>query len=182
MDTSVTIYPKIKKVFGTLLKQKQVYTHSRRFLHILMVLTLIFNCLKANSQKKTRICYNIPSIVQKKIAVYIDKSKSNENFYVILQHQNDTTSILLSSYNKSFNKLLYLLANTNRYIKISGTKDLPLLLNSDLLFSEILHSIKNSGRENEIISNTEVNPGGYSIIYKGVYQDIKIIKEEYLQY
>jgi hypothetical protein len=134
------------------------------------------------SQSKDSINYFIPDIISKQISNYLKEEKTDAKYYAILQEQNDTTSILISSYNGSFEKLVYLIKNTNRYIKVSSSQTLPLLLHSDLLFSEKLHSVRNKGKGNEIISHTDINAGGYSIIYKGLYQDITIIQSKYFQF
>jgi hypothetical protein len=172
-----------KKYFETHLRQKPAYINKAAVIFLISCITLLSIVpLKANAQLKGPINYFIPKVITFKIIDYLKAAKPNDHYYAILQNQNDTTSILISSYDRSFTKLIYLIANTNRFIKISPNVMLPLLLHSDLLFSDLLHSVRNEGKENEIISHTDVNSGGYSIIYRGGHQNETIIKTEYIQY
>jgi hypothetical protein len=142
----------------------------------------VFSIEKSFAQQKSRISYVIPEIVNVEIDNYLKTKKSNETTYIVLQNQNDTTSILVSTYDENFSQLAYLINNTNRYIKVGVNKLIPVLLRPDFLLSDNLHVIKNKGSEYEAMSNTLIGASGYLIVYKGFYHDAKLIKAEYFQH
>ena len=145
-------------------------------------LLLLASTLNTYCQNKEHINYVIPDVVNIKIENYIKENESNKQVYATLQYQNDTTSILISTYDASFKQLAYLISNTNRYLNVDSMTTIPLLIESDLLFSGNLHMIKNKGKYNEVFSHTSVNASGYLIVYKGMYADVLIVKAGYFQY
>jgi hypothetical protein len=155
---------------------------------IIVVINLIINLIPSVSfgQSKDSIKYFIPDVIVEKISEGLKSEKAQPKIgkYIVLSHQNDTTYLLVSSYNVNFNELVYLLRNSNRYVKIDSKTTLTILLSEDLKFSEKLHYISRKARPGvwEAINHTEVNPAGYSIIYKGMYSDVKLIEAKWYQY
>ncbi|GAB2980971.1 hypothetical protein GCM10027049_15810 [Mucilaginibacter puniceus] len=151
-----------------------------RKLILFCCLLCVFSLGKSFAQQKNSISYIIPEIVNVEIDNYLKTIKSDEGTYIILQNQNDTTSILVSSY-AGISKLVPLIKNSNRYIKVGISRLIPVLLRPDLLLSSNLHIIKNKGTEYEAIETTLIGAGGYLIVYKGLYHNPKLIKAEYFQ-
>jgi hypothetical protein len=136
------------------------------------------------AQSKDSIYYFVPASVKAKILDFMKTkdSKSVYKFYGILSHQNDTTLVLISRYSDSSRELAYLLKNSNRYIKLNSIETIPVLLRLDFLFSNLLHSVEKEGDPYAIYKHKEINPSGYMIEYKGLYDKARIIKAEYYQY
>lgn len=135
---------------------------------------------KCYSQKPDSINYTIPEVVSAKVANYIEED-IKKPYYIIIGTKNDTTSLLVSTYDKSFQKLAYLVSNSNRYIRISHKKTLPVISDVDLLFSTVLHTVKNKGKYNELVTNTLVMASGYLIIFTVAGHKASVVSAQYYQ-
>lgn len=166
-----------KKLLGMLLKRELGVTHRRWWVAVILMSIVS----AAYPQQKQPIIYLTPDTVKASIEHYLKESKGKSPIYAILQHEGDTTSILVCTYNKASTGLAYLVRNSNRYIRISSKAIIPVILQADVALSENLHMIKNKGTTNEIMSNTVVLVSGYLIVYKGVYWNVSLIKTEYYQ-
>jgi hypothetical protein len=144
------------------------------------MLILSVNCSFA--QALDSIYYFVPSSVKAKILDYKKKDTSGYPFYGILSHYNDTTTVLISRYGDSPKEFAYLIKNSNRFIKLNPTETIPILLGVDLVFSNLLHSVKNEGDPYAVFKHKLINASGYLIEYQGLYDKIRIIKAEYHQY
>lgn len=151
---------------------------------LLFIGCLIFMALKSfgQSTELRRIEYLTPDTVKDKILEVLKEDKTGEPFYVIWNTKNDTTSIMVSrSYSRDL-KVVDLIKNSNRYINLTEKQNIPVILTSDILFSTFFHSVKNKGKENEIISETILGASGYIIEFTGTYGKSKLIKFEYFTY
>jgi hypothetical protein len=134
------------------------------------------------AQNRDSIIYLTPDIVNNKIAEFLKASTRTGSVYASLHHNNDTTYILISTYDKTFEKLAYLIRNSNRYIKISSTYPIPVLLQEDAVMSISLKRPKNKGTEYESLETTLIIASGFLVEYKGIYLNASLIKAEYFQY
>ena len=160
-----------------MLLKRELGTNRRRWVVAIMLMI----ASTAYSQQKQPIVYLIPDTVKSSIANYLKEGKSKSSIYVILQHEGDTTSILVCTYSQASTELAYLVRNSNRYIRISSKATIPVILQADVALSENLHMIKNKGTTNETMSNKAVHASGYLIVYKGLYWNVSLIKAEYYQ-
>lgn len=147
---------------------------------LFIVVFLCFLSTSCLAQRKNAINYIIPGNVSDVICNYIKQKK--QKHYAVLIHQNDTTFIIIDLINDSNKPLNELLKNSNRFLMVDSTVNIPVLLNEDLLFSDVLHQIINKGSAYEGVSHTMLNPAGFSVIYTGMYQDVSIIQAKYHQY
>ena len=145
-------------------------------------ISLLLSMSGAKGQALDSIKYTVPVNITTTIQSYIKSKNHVRKFYVIMSHEQDTTAILLSTYDNSTNKLYSLIKNTNRYLTYNGNRVLPILLQQDLLFFSDLHQVINKGKRNESLVNTEIHVSGYLIRYKGSCCTGKLIDANYFQY
>lgn len=138
-------------------------------------LTLIF--LKSSSQNLQfkGIEYLTPDTVKTKILEVINADKTGQPFFVVWDTVGDTTYLRLARYSAS-DRLFELIKNSNRFITLSKSQVVPIVIGSDLEFSAMFHKIKNKGTQNEIMSVTDFNISGYTIDFTGTYYNAKLIK------
>jgi len=127
------------------------------------------------------IYYFVPAVVKSKILEHTNSLKSTHPVYGVLSHQNDTTQLLISQYGDSPKELVWLIKNSNRYIKLNSRELIPILLSEDFLFSSLLHSVNKEGDPYAVFTHRLISVSGYLIYYQGLYDKAKIIKAEYYQ-
>lgn len=147
----------------------------------LVVALLVMVANHSIAQKLDSIYYVIPASVKMKILEQVKESKPGLGYYVVLTHQNDTTSILISRYGNQPEELSRLIKSTNRFIKVKSSRAIPVVLHSDLLFSSLLHSVKNEGSEYAAYKHKLINPSGFLIEYYGSDDKAKIVRAEFYQ-
>ena len=122
------------------------------------------------------IVYLTPESVNAKICDYITKDKQigQYHYYGIWHTQNDTTSILISRSTSFVNNKL--IKKTNRFINLPKYGKLPIVLNSDLLFSTDFHYSGNE-KGKKTLGNILISPSGYLIVFTGSYNKERIIND-----
>ncbi|WP_400193184.1 hypothetical protein [Hymenobacter sp. B81] len=176
-------HSEIPKSFGMRLKQESGLLNKWR-----KILSIVFFLLLSNSnsfaQSQDSIYYFVPAFVKEYIIKYVKAGNVKHKLpaYCIISHRDDTTSILVSYYKDSRNDLSTLIKNSNRFIKISSTQSIPVLMRLDFIFSNLLHSVVNEGGLYAAYNHKEINASGYHIQYRGLYDKAVFISAEYYQY
>lgn len=133
------------------------------------------------AQQKKRIEYMISDDVKSKILKIVDKK--NEKYYIIWNTRNDTTSVLLCKVDSSSRPLMDVLEFSNRFIQVDEeNREIPVILNSDLLFSTYFNVLENKGEKYESMTTILLNPSGFLIKFIGRFRESKIIYFDFFQY
>lgn len=148
---------------------------------VLVVAFLVMIAHHSTAQKLDSIYYIIPASVKTKILDQIKESKPDVGYYIVLSHQNDTTSILITRYDNHPEELSRLVKNTNRFIRLNSSRVIPVVWHSDFLFSSLLHSVKNENAEYAAYKHKLINPSGFLIEYYGRDEKAKIVRAEFYQ-
>lgn len=135
------------------------------------------------SQSRDSIFYVLPAEVKSKIVGYLNQNNQSSDLkvYVLLAHQNDTTQVMVSHFGASPKELLWLVKNTNRFLRLKSNSVLPVLLKTDLIFSDALHKVENEESPYATFTNKYLNVSGYIIDFYGMYDKAQLIKAEYYQ-
>jgi hypothetical protein len=144
---------------------------------IISLFVVLANC--AAAQKVDSIYYVIPASVKTKMLEVTKEFKRDVSCYAVLSHHNDTTKILISRYGNSPEELVWLIKNSNRFIRVHSSRVIPLLLETDFLFSSLLHSVKNEGQPYAAFKHKLINVSGFLIEYVGRDDKIQIIGADY---
>ena len=152
------------------------------FTNVIIIGLFVLLVNNSFAQDRDSIYYFVPASVKTKILKYIKKNDPKYLFCGHLSHWNDTTSMLISRYDDSIKELAYLIKNSNRYIKLSSTEIIPILLREDFLFSNLLHSVEREGDPYAVYNHMIINSSGYLIEYQGLYDRVKIIRAGYYQH
>ena len=134
---------------------------NQKNMFLLILGLFVLSVTKSLAQSRDSIYYFVPAFVKIKITEYIKTRGSDYPFCAILSYQNDTTGILISRYVDSAQDFVYLIKNSNRYIKLDSTRTIPILLREDFLFSNLLHSVKKEGDPYAVYRHNNIGVSGY---------------------
>ncbi len=164
------------------LKQGLGYADKKYWVLIMVGLfALLANCSLA--QGMDSIYYFVPAAVKAKILEYKNREPASVYpIFGILSYYDDTTRVLIARYGDSPEELAFLIKNSNRFIRLTPTETVPILLRIDLIFSNLLHSVRNEGDPYAVYKHKLINTSGYSIKYVGLYDKARIVEAEYYQY
>ena len=142
---------------------------------------LLANASFAQRATPDSIYYFLPNVVKLKISEHNKSIKSKHTIYGVLSNHNDTTQLIISNYRDSPQELIWLIKNSNRYLKLDITECIPLVLREDYLFSTLLHSVKNEDDPYAVFKHKLISVSGYLICFQGLYEKARIISAKYYQ-
>lgn len=153
---------------------------------MILALMLGTTVAKVTAQNRDSIYYNLPDFVITKALKYLKTEKKDKDigYYIYLNINRDTTYVMVSGYNFNLKELVFLLKNTNRYLKLNPTLTLPIIFAQDERFSDVLHHVikpKQKGLYTKI-EHTDINPAGYWVSFTGRYSNAVFLKEELYSY
>jgi hypothetical protein len=183
MENCLINFREIMKYLEMLLKRVKVFAKNN--IGRLLVVAIVFGLWSNTScaQSVDSIFYFIPTAVKTKISDYLKQNDrlSAASVYEVLSYQNDTTQILISRSGESPSELKYLVKNGNRYIKLNGIEIISVVLRSDFLFSDRLHSVKKEGDPFAVYTHKLISLSGYLIEFSGLYEKTVITNASYYQ-
>lgn len=150
---------------------------------VILLLGLILFFYKESSAQVKPIYYTIGDDVAEKIDSLI--SSANEpigSYYGIWDTEGEITSLMLARTSTMGKNATELLRNSNRFLRIKKDETLPIVLESDLMFSENLNIIESKGTKHESIRTITLTPSGFLIKFSGRYKNMKLLTFKYYQY
>lgn len=145
--------------------------------YLIIALTYSLSVTSAQSQ----IVYHVNDEIEEQILTAIKKTGNDiGHIFAVWNTDRDTTSILITKRDKD-SESEFLVINSNRILQL-GTLAIPVIFNSDLLFSEQAMRTVNGKSGKPRIRRTIFTMSGYVVRVKGYYVNMKWIDTKYFQF
>ncbi|WP_223151616.1 hypothetical protein [Chitinophaga varians] len=145
---------------------------------------LLFGCIGLNAQVKP-IYYRFDKEVLAEINKCISKLPLNDTIkpYVQWFNTGDTTEIMLTKYCASCTSSshTWIVQNSNRFVKIADDRELPIIFGEDLVFTDKLNLVADTGTPKENITTQRYLLSGWVIRFVERNGVMRLVKTYYFQ-
>ncbi|RAJ83447.1 hypothetical protein CLV59_103415 [Chitinophaga dinghuensis] len=153
-----------------------------RLIHLTMLLLFLSGGAIAQLQP---IYYRFDKQVLNEINTSIGRLPLNDTTMPFIQWVKsiDTTAIMVTTYCSSCKSspLTRIVENSNRFVMLKDDKQLPIVLSTDLVYTDFLNKVANEGTATENITVLRFQPSGWIVKFIERRGNMKIVSVTYFQ-